>query len=230
LEILTGWLPHLDFTFHFGQVWRSLPKMLFGTLVTIELAVLSMVIGLVIAIVLAIARQAQGGITNRLAGSWVEAARNTPALFQVYMMYFGLGALGLHLSPFFAVLLAMTFNNAGYLAETLRGGFNSVPKAQMSACRTLGMTRFQANRYVIVPQVLRAIYFPITNQMIAALQMTSLGMMVGLKELAGVTQSEQSISYRTFEFFLIAGLIYYVVAKLIMAASRLFGRRLLGTH
>ena len=92
--------------------------------------------------------------------------------------------------------------------------------------QSLGMSMAQTYRYILVPQVLRAVYYPITNQMIWAILTTSLGMVVGLKELAGVTQSEQGRTFRTFEFFAVAAVIYYAIAKIVMAGSRLVAWRL----
>ncbi len=229
MDFLTSWLPSFDinYTFHWRSVWRAMPNMLEGAQITLEIAVLSMIFGLGIALFLAVARLKEKGFAYRLATTWVEIARNTPALFQIYMAYFGLGAFGIHLSSYVAVLLAITFNNAGYLTEMLRGGFNGIPKTQMAASRSLGMSSFQAYYHIIVPQVLRAVYHPITNQMIWAILTTSLGMVVGLKELAGVTQFEQGRTFRTFEFFIVAGVIYYFIAKLVMLAARLIGWRLL---
>ncbi len=230
MDAIAGFLPSfkIDYAFHFEAVWRAMPAMLVGARTTLEIAVLSMVIGLSIALFLAVARLKGSGLAYRFATAWVEIARNTPALFQIYMVFFGLGSFGIFLSSYAAVLIAISFNNAGYLTETLRGGFNSVPKTQMSASRSLGMTAFQSYRYIVVPQVLRIVFYPITNQMVWAILTTSLGMVVGLKELAGVTQIEQSRTYRTFEFFVVAGAMYYVLAKVVMFAARLIGWRLLG--
>ena len=226
------WLPslHIAYVFQWRPVWRALPEMLWGAVVTLEITALSMVFSLAIALVLAAARLQASGMAYRAATAWVEVARNTPALFQIYMAFFGLGAFGINLSSFTAVLVAITFNNAGYLAETLRGGFRSVPRAQSLASRSLGMTRLQAARYVIVPQVLRAVFLPLTNQMLVAMLTTSLGMVVGLRELAGVTQFEQSRSFRTFEFFFVSAGIYYLLAKILLLGARLAGWRLLRTR
>lgn len=217
----------MDYTFQWRTVWRSLPAMLEGSTITIEIAFLSVVGGLVIGLLLAIARLGRRGPAYRLATAWVEIARNTPALFQIYMIFFGLGSFGIQFSPYASVLIAVTFNNAGYLCEMLRGGFLSIPKTQMSAARSLGMSIGQANRYILVPQVLRAVYYPITNQIVFAVITTSLGMVVGLKELSGVTQFEQSRTFRTFEYFVVAAAMYYVIAKIIVLFSRLLGWRLL---
>jgi His/Glu/Gln/Arg/opine family amino acid ABC transporter permease subunit len=215
----------MNYTFQWRPVWQSLPAMLEGAAVTLEVALLSMVFGFVIALALALARLGSNRVAGTIAATWVEIARNTPAIFQIYMVFFGLGSFGLQFSSYSAVLIAITFNNAGYLCEILRGGFSGVPRTQASSALSLGMTPFQVQRYIVIPQVLRAVYFPITNQIVWAVLTTSLGMVVGLHELSGVTQVEQSRTFRTFEYFFVAGCMYYLIAKAILLIARLVGWR-----
>lgn len=215
-----------DYSFHWITVWNVFPEMLSAALVTLQVAVLSMVLGLIIGIFLSLGKDSDNEFFRTPSVLWIELSRNTPALFQIYMAYFGLGSFGIHLSPYIAVLAALTFNNAGYLAETLRGGFASIPVTQISASRSLGMTNFQTYRYIVVPQVLRKVYHPITNQMIWALLMTSLGTLVGMLELTGKTDQLQSLSFRTFEFYFVTAAMYFVMAKIILLGSRIVGYRL----
>lgn len=215
-----------EYTFHWITVWKVFPEMLSAAWVTLEVSVLSMVFGLILAIFLSLGKESDNEVFKSLSIVWIELARNTPALFQIYMAYFGLGAFGIHLSPYVAVLLALTFNNAGYLAETLRGGFNAIPATQMSASRSLGMTKFQAYRYIIVPQVLRLVYHPMTNQMVWSILMSSLGTLVGMLELTGKTDQLQSLSFRTFEFYIVAAAMYYAIAKFVLVGSRLLSYKI----
>lgn len=215
-----------EYTFHWITVWNVFPEMLSAALITLEVAILSMVLGLIIAIFLSLGKDSDNELAKTPSVIWIELARNTPALFQIYMAYFGLGAFGIHLSPYVAVLAALTFNNAGYLAETLRGGFASIPNTQMSASRSLGMTKFQTYRYIILPQVLRKVYHPMTNQMIWAILMTSLGTLVGMLELTGKTDQLQSLSFRTFEFYLVTAAMYFIIAKSVLLGSKLIAYKL----
>jgi polar amino acid transport system permease protein len=216
----------MDYTFHWRPVFRKLPDLLEAGLVTMEVAVEAMLIGVVLGLVLAMIRMSGRRSITWFAVTRIEIARNTPALLQLFFFGFGLGAFGIHLSPFFIVLCALSFNNAGYLSENFRGGFQAVPETQIKAARSLGMTYAQTYLRIVIPQVLRIVYHPMTNQMVWSVLMSSLGMLVGFRELSGETQFLASKTFRIFEYFLVTAGIYYVIVKLILGGSRRLGWRL----
>lgn len=216
-----------NYTFHWKQALQRLPQMLDGALVTLEVAVASMVLGILLAILLTGCRLSGNRILSGFAATWVEIARNTPALFQIYMAHFGLGSFGIHLSPFTSLLIGITFNNAGYLAENFRGALKAIPETQVRAGRSLGMTAVQAFRYIMMPQMLRVAFLPMSNQMVWAILMTSLGVTVGMNtDLYGVTQDLNALTFRTFELFTIAAVIFYAITKITNLLSRLIAARL----
>ncbi|KQW72434.1 amino acid ABC transporter permease [Ensifer sp. Root127] len=215
------------YRFQWRQVYNHLPTMLDGAWVSFYTALLSMAVGIVIALTLLAMRRSQSRPLKAIAGTWVSIARNTPSLLQIYFLYFGLGACGINVSSWAALLAGVTFNNAGYLTENFRGGLNAVPDNQTRAARSLGMTAYQAYTLIVIPQLLRIVFYPITNQMIWALLMTSLGVVVGLNnDLMGVTKSLTDLSFRTFEYFAVAALIYYILAKLTFGVARIAGWKL----
>lgn len=214
-----------DYEFQWRTVLEDLPDLLQGALVTLEVTSLSIVAGLPLA--LALGSLLLGPAMGRLpARCFVEATRNTPCLFQIYLFYYGLGALGINLSSFVVAVIAIALNNAGYLADTYRSALQAVPVQQKSAARSLGMTFTQATRHVVLPLTARIVYLPTINQMIWAMLNSSLGTLIGLRELTGVTQFVQSRSFRTLEFFLVTAGLYYLLAKAMMAVASLYGRRL----
>lgn len=216
-----------NYTFHWRPAFNALPDMLVGALVTLEIAVLSMVIGIALGVVLAVMSGSGNRVLRALASIWVEVARNTPALFQIYMAYFGLGQLGIHLDSFVALLAGITFNNAGYLAETFRGGLRAVPSVQVRAARSLGFGPVTAFRLIVLPQLFRAVFHPMTNQMVWAILMTSLGVVVGLNtDLTGVANELNVRTFRTFEYYAIAAVLYYLLAKIVTLGARGLGWRL----
>lgn len=216
-----------NYNFHWHTAFRALPDMLAGSWVTLQVAALSMVFGILIALTLMVMHGQQNRLAHGFAALWISIARNTPSLFQIYILYFGLGSFGIQVSSWLALLAGITFNNAGYLAENFRGGLKAVPDTQMRAARSLGMGAFQAYRLIVIPQLLRIVFYPLTNQMVWAVLMTSLGVVVGLNsDLTGVTQNYNVLTFRTFEFFSIAAVLYYLISKTIILAARLLGWRL----
>jgi His/Glu/Gln/Arg/opine family amino acid ABC transporter permease subunit len=216
-----------NYNFRWNQALNSLPQMLEGALVTIEIAVLSMVIGIFIAIVLTLFRLSENRTLSAITTTWVEIARNTPALFQIYMVHFGLGGFGIHLSPYLSLLIGIAFNNAGYLTENFRGALKAIPDTQTRSARSLGMTPLQAFRYVVMPQMLRISFLPMTNQMVWAILMTSLGAVVAMNsDLYGVTSDLNARTFRTFELFAIAAVIFYLITKAVTLSARLLAARL----
>ncbi|TYO89081.1 amino acid ABC transporter permease [Oceanicella actignis] len=216
-----------NYTFRWNQALKSLPQMLEGALVTMEIAILSMVIGIAIAIVLTLFRLSPLRPLRAVAAVWVEIARNTPALFQIYMVHFGLGSFGIHLTPYLSLLIGIAYNNAGYLTENFRGALTAIPETQTRAARSLGMTSLQAFRHVVMPQMLRIAFLPMTNQMVWAILMTSLGAVVAMNsDLYGVANDLNARTFRTFEIFAIAAVIFYLITKTITISARLLAARL----
>lgn len=216
----------MEYTFHWRPVFNKLPELLDAGLITLEVSALSMLFGIALGLGLALIRMSGHPAIAWFAIGWIEIARNTPALLQLFFFSFGLGAYGIHLTPYLVVLCGMSFNNAGYLAESFRGGFAAIPSTQVRAARSLGMTATQTYLRIVIPQVLRIVYYPMTNQMVWAVLISSLGMLVGFHELAGETQRQAFRTFRLFEFFLVTAIIYYVIVKIIFLGSRLIGWRL----
>lgn len=199
--------------FYWSTVWPSLPLMLVGAWVTIQITFLAFIIGTLIAMPMAVARQQGDGWVYRFSTSWVELARNTPAVFQLFVFYFGLGAFHINISSYVAVLASVSFNNAGYMTEIFRGGLSAIPRQQLSAARSLGMTTTRSFIHVIFPQMFKVIFLAYITQGIWGMLNSSLGMLVGLQDLTGATEYAQSVSFRTFEFFIVAAGMYYLIAK-----------------
>ncbi|MHA6844850.1 amino acid ABC transporter permease [Ralstonia syzygii] len=216
-----------DYTFQWRPAFEALPQMIDGTIVTLKVAVISMVIGTAIGIVLALGRESHNRIARSFCTAWVEVARNTPALLQIYLIYFGLGSIGLQLDSLPSLMIGIAFNNAGYLAEIFRGGLRAVPATQMRAGRSLGMGWFKTFWLIVLPQLLRVTFYPACNQMVWAILNTSLGVIVGLdNDLTGVTQGLNVLTFRTFEFFSLAACLYYLLVKVVLFSARVLGWRL----
>lgn len=215
-----------DYTFHWRSAFNALPEMLAGSLVTLQVTALSMLFGILIALLLAFARLGGNRPLRAAAGAWISIARNTPALFQIYILYFGLGSFGLHVSSWFALLAGVTFNNAGYLAETFRGGLQAVPETQLRAARSLGMSAAGLSPGGD-PAAAAGGVLPADQPVGLGHADDLLGVVVGLTDdLTGVTQALNVKTFRTFEYFALAAVLYFAMAKLLVLAARLLGWRL----
>jgi len=216
-----------NYRFQWRVVWQNVEALLQGAWVSLSMTAMVMVVAIVLALLLLVMRRSDFWPLKVVANAWVSVARNTPALLQIYFLYFGLGAFGIFISSWWVLFIGITFNSAGYLAENFRGGMAAVPDTQMRAARSLGMSAPMAFRLVVVPQLLRIVYYPMTNQMIWALLMTSLGVVVGLdQDLMAVTKTIADASFRTFEIFFAAAVVYYAMSKLLLLAARLCAFRL----
>ena len=218
------------YVFQWGVVEGALPQLLAGAVVTLELTAASMAIGTAIAFPMAVVRSRGNGWPAAAVDSWVQVARNTPCLFQIYFAYFALVGFGINLDPFAATLLALTFNNVGYLTENFRGALSAIPAQQFLAGASLAMSTRQTYVHIVLPQAIELAWRPATNTLMVAMLNTSLGMIIGLQELSGAAAFASSTSFRTFEFFLVTAVLYYAIGKLVMMTADAirrawFGRR-----
>lgn len=208
----------MNYTPHFGQIARYLPYLCGGAAISLLLASLAFFGGMVIGLLGAMAKTSGAPILRRLAGAYVTFFTNTPALVQVYFIYFALPAWGIVLNSFNAVLLGLTLNAGAYLTEVQRAGFLSVHRNEIEAAETLGMNRWQTVWYVILPHVVRTLYPPLTGQFILITLGTSMGAVFGVEELTGRAFSVNADTFRAVEIFVVIGVLYVLVT---IAASLL---------
>lgn len=175
-----------SFTFRADLLEKALPLLLRGAVLTVEITALSLVFGVCGGLALALLRLSPIKALRPPAIAYVEVVRGTPLLMQIYVIYFVLPAVGLNLPPFIAGVLALSLNAAAYSSEIFRAGIESLDAGQMEAARSLGMDHSMAMRYVILPQTLRRVLPPLTNEAVALLKDSSLVSVVALAELMRV--------------------------------------------
>jgi polar amino acid transport system substrate-binding protein len=154
-----------------------------GALVTIAISGLAMMLAVLLGLILAVMRLYGPRWIKLLAVVYIEAVRGTPLLIQLYLIFYGLPNIGIRLSPFFAALIGLGCNYAVYEAENYRAGIQSVALAQTEAALSLGLTREQTFRHVILPQAFRVVIPPVTNDFIALFKDSSLVSVITLVEL-----------------------------------------------
>ncbi|MEA3199589.1 MAG: arginine/lysine/histidine transport system permease protein [Thermoplasmata archaeon] len=208
------------------EVWQFRSFFLQGAKLTVELAIVTTLVGFVLALALATMRISRLPFLRWPAAVYIEFIRGTPLLVQVLVAWLVLPELGLKLPILWAGGLALIVNTSAYQAEAIRAGIQSIPTGQMEAATSLGMTNLQAMRHIILPQAFRLTLPALGNEFIILLKDTSLVGVIGVVELA---QAARIISARTFlvlETFLLAALIYFVMTYALSTGLRWLEKRL----
>lgn len=206
----------LALDFQFDVVWEFLfnGQIRSGAWTTLQVAVFAQTIGLVLGLAFAVMRVSRNPLPRFLSGFYVWFFRGTPALLQLYILYFGVPALfndqtlTTELTKFRAAVIAFGINEGAYMTEIVRGGMLSVESGQMDAAKSLGMTNLQAMRHVILPQAIRVVIPPTGNEFIAMLKNSSLASAIGLFELLYAAQNIYSVNFRFMELLVVAAIWY----------------------
>jgi len=198
--------------FQWGLIQRVLPFLLHGAVRTLEFTTISVFLGLIIGLLVALARLSKNRLTNATAGAYVEFFRGTPLLAQLFLIHFGLPQVFKYVPNEFASgIVALTLNASAYIAEIYRGGIQSIERGQTEASRSLGMTYFQSLRYVILPQAIRRCIPPLGNEYIAMLKDSSLVSIISLRELMYSGRLMSGSTYFPFEIYSTVAIIYLVM-------------------
>lgn len=215
------------------MILSALPDLLSGAWVTVQLVVLSLSLGFILALFVAFGRLSSNRLVSGMTGVYVFLFRSTPLLVQIFLIYYGLGQfVGIRESflwpvlreAYWCAIIALTLNTAAYTGEIMRGGIQAVPFGQVEAARALGMSRPLLYRRIVLPQALRTILPAYGNEMIQMVQATSLASAITLIELTGAARTIASRSFQPVEMFIIAGAIYlamnFVIAQGVRWAER----------
>ena len=207
------------------SAWAAVPTLLVGARLTVGFALAAMVLGLPLGLIVTLLRLYAPGPVRWLAGLYVSFIRGTPLLVQIFVIYYGLPSLGITLSPVVGGVLALTLNAAAYLSETMRAAILSIPRGQREAAYSLGLSRAQTMRLVILPQAALAALPSLGNSLIGLVKDTSLVSVITVVELL---RSAQLVIARTFEPFgpyLAAALIYWAISSALEVVQRRLERR-----
>ena len=192
-------------------VVQNLPYLLRGTLSTVGVAVAVIVVGTAAGVVLGLLRFVPWRWLPGLVGWLVELVRAVPLLLLLFFIFFGLPALGLKIPTFPAAVLAMSLWMAVNTAEVVRGGIQSIPRGQFEAARSIGLSEIQAMAYVIFPQAVRRMLPPFVGLCTILIKDTSLAAIIGVFELTRAAQETIERTFKSFEIYLTAAAIYFVI-------------------
>lgn len=190
-----------------------IPQMMTGVGTTMELFIWTICLSVPLGLLLALGRMSTFAPLKKLVGFYVWMMRGTPLMLQLFFFYFALPAIGILLTDFSAAVVAFVLNYAAYFCEIFRSGIGAIPKGQYEAAHTLGMTYFQTMKRIILPQVIRIILPPLSNETITLVKDTSLVYVLAMNDLMRTTRN---LVQRDFNImpFLVAG-IFYLVATAI---------------
>lgn len=212
------------------HLWAVFPHLIKGAIITLRITALAVFFGLIIGVFLGLGRiakaDARASLFEKFATfSWkafstayVDFIRGTPLLIQIFIIYFGLPQLIREITgnPFridalTAGVLASSINSGAYVAEIVRAGVQSIERGQMEAARSLGLNKWHAMRYIILPQALKRIIPPLGNEFIAMLKDTSLLAVIGVVELTRAGQLYTAVNYQPFPVYIGIAIIYFIM-------------------
>ena len=191
--------------------WYFLTTLLGGFPETVSVAGGALLFALVFGLIIALLRLSQWRIVRILAIAYIEFFRGTPALVQLFVIYFGFPDVGFQPSPFQAAIIGLGLNSAAYLSEIYRAGIESIHRGQMEAALSLGMTPFRAMRYIVLPQAIRTMLPPITNNAIILLKDTAIVFAVGVVEIMALARNLVTETLQSAAVYLIAGALYLCI-------------------
>lgn len=198
----------------FQYIVELLPILIKYLGVTMEMALLGFFCALILAVVIAVVRVFKVAVLHQLAGLFISFFRGTPLLVQLFLLYYGLPQLlpiFAGIDAFSAAVIGLSLHFSAYMAESIRAAILGIDKSQMEACFSIGMTRLQAMRRIILPQASRVATPSLMNYFIDMIKSTSLAFTLGVTEIMAKAQMEAASTFKFFESFLAVALIYWAV-------------------
>jgi polar amino acid transport system permease protein len=215
----------MSYVFNFRDIWAQTDFILEGLIVTLQLSFVTMVAGLVIGTAGAAARVYGPGRLRWLVAAYVEIIRNTPLIVQLFLVFFGLPSAGIRLDAMTASVIALAINLGAYSTEIIRAGLEAIPKAQVEAGHSLGLSGVQVFRHVVLFPAVKIVYPALTSQFVLVMLATSVVSQISAPDLFHVASIIQSRTFRDFEIYAVVAVIYLALAlafKLLFAAIHQF--------
>jgi cystine transport system permease protein len=214
-----------------NDIWTLLldsfwPMVLAGLRGTIPLSLASFAIGLVIALGMALLRLSRNVVLRGVARFYISVIRGTPLLVQLFVIFYGLPAVGVVIDPFPAAVIAFSLNVGGYAAEVIRAAILSVPRGQWEAAHVVGLSPRKTLTRIILPQAARVSVPPLSNTFISLVKDSSLASLILVSELFRQAQNIAAFSYEFMAIYLEAALIYWLFCLVLSAGQGVLERRL----
>jgi polar amino acid transport system permease protein len=198
-----------------NTIWKNIieftPNLLQGTVITIELTIISLILSLIIGLIVALGRLSKNKAIKKVCNFYISLVRGTPLLVQMMYVYFVFPSFGLTLTAFQAAIIALSFNEGGYLAETFRAGIQAVPKGQMEAAKAIGMDYSMAMRRIILPQAFSNVMPAIGNSAIILIKNSSLAAVITVTEVMHQGNLLAASTYQNLLIFTMVAIIYWIL-------------------
>lgn len=214
-------------TINWDLVWGSLGPIVMGGITgTIPLALASFVLGLLLALLIALMRLSHNPVFSTVARIYISVIRGTPLLVQLFVIFYGLPSIGITINPWPSAIIAFSLNVGGYAAEVIRAAILSVPKGQWEAGHTIGMSRRQSLVRIILPQAARVSVPPLSNTFISLVKDTSLASLILVTELFRQAQQVAAFSQEFMLLYLEAAVIYWIICLVLAGGQSVLEQRL----
>lgn len=231
----------LNYTFDWSTITsgKYFDWLVSGLITTLKLSAISIVMAFILGLVIAVMRMSHNKPVRWFAHIYLEFFRNTPLLVQIFFWYFG----SYKILPaavndwlvntnfeFAAATIALTIYTSAFIAEDIRSGVLSIPKEQMEASRSAGFSYLRAMQYIILPQAVRITIPPLVNQFLNVAKNSSLAMTIGVMEMTYQARQVESYTFKGFEAFTAATVVYLVLSIVITALVNIYNEKVLNIH
>ena len=200
--------------FDFQVILDNAPELLKGLKTTLILCILGNIISIALGTIIGAARVSNSKLLSNLASAYIEVFRNTPLLVQVYFFFYGM-----RFEPFLAGLSGLCTYTSAYMAEVIRAGIQSVPEAELKAADALGVSPLNKITKIILPQAFRIILPPMSNQLMNLTKNTSIAYFITIYDITYVFETLSAETFKFFELFVVAALLYIIICWIIAIAS-----------
>lgn len=208
--------------------WSVIPKnmdvFISGVVMTLQVSVLALIISIPIGIVAGLCRISKNKVISAIAAAYVEVMRGVPLLVLLFWIFFVLGKI-LRLGAFNSAVLGLAVFSGAFIAEIVRAGIEAIPRGQMEAARSTGMTYFQAMRFIILPQAFRKVLPPMASQFIILIKDSSLVSVISITDLTLNAKNLVATSFRSLEVWTFVALLYFVMTFTLSQIIRYFERK-----
>ncbi|MFT9056853.1 MAG: amino acid ABC transporter permease [Ethanoligenens sp.] len=210
----------------YSIVIQKLPYLLQGAAITLYISVLSLILGLVCGVILALMRDSKNVVLSKVSFVYIWIFRGTPLLVQLFILYFGLPSIGISLPSFSAAVLGLGLNTAAYVAEIVRSGIQAVDPGQLEAAKALGMGWGLEMRRIVAPQATKICLLPMVNQFVATIKNSSMVSLVTVAELMRVGDQIIATSFNAFSVYTSIAVLYLIITSIFMVLSNVLKKKL----